>query len=671
MTHCALPDRKPVKLKPVVFLRNWTNASAESLKRLARVGFPVIVDAQELQNCSSSHEFFDSFAQGQLQIVSQEVEETQGALGQVVSNAIKDEWTHIIALSQFHEELISEIEALPEQLVQDPFQFIFYTSPRKPEDKNNPFVQRLLDLGDFDYRHLKTRSAVYPVFHIQNLKLSQKDGLEDVRILVSCLRKRHSYRSVPVPGVFSDSPTHNWWVQKVLDTWLLTLSSLHRDQRPIHSATSFAAGAFLACTPFYGLQTALIILFSMVFRLSFPVAFLGSQISLPPFYSLIVPLQIFVGFKLTGTPFSFDGPLFEVARQHFTSWLIGSLLVGGCIAFVMGLMWYFIQRKSQVQRANWTGKMRGGRVGNFLMVSLLKIFGLRFSYFLLFYIVPYFYLFAPTARRGLSEYYQILRPNSSWLRRQWMIMAHLYKFAQILVDQAYQANQKEISFDIQYLTGNVLRDHQQEGTRLMLFSHFGGWGISTQGFSRRDSQKPIHMIRYQTDSLSSESVIREKNLSNLKAIAIKPGEPVFMAIHEVLREGGHLAIMGDRPFDNNFELKNLLGRLAPVPSTPFRLAKTYSAKLSFVVGFRIKYKAYGLATETLDLSVLSPEQAQKKYLTFLESYLHKYPDQWFNLFKFWSSLPTLPNGQVCRPVKNHVERAFYSFRATSEPDKGL
>ncbi len=645
-----------MKLKPVIYLPNASEAGVQQLDSVAQMGFPVVLSAQDMQKSSQSHELFSVFAKGQMHLISYEVEGGHSDFDLVMTQAQTNEWTHIIKLSHLTSEVLQELENLPEALSKAPFEFVFFTPPKKEGEKNSPLLQRFLDVDDFDYRHLKSSSGVFPVFLIQNLGLQRNDGLNDVRVLVHCLRNRLPYRTLPLGGELEKSKS--WWQDKTLDTWLLSLSSFHRDERPIHSATSFAVGAFLACTPFYGLQTALIILTSMIFRLSFPVAFLGSQISLPPIYSLIVPIQLYVGFSITGSPFEFDGSWLDIARQHFGAWLIGSLIVGGVLSLAMGFVWFYLQKGAQTQKVNWTGRMRGGRFGNAFMIFSLRVLGLRFCYFLLFFIVPYFYLFAPTARRGLNEYYQIIQPRMGWLRRQWVVLAHLYKFAQILLDQAYQAARDEISFDIKYMTGNVLRQHHEPGARLMLFSHFGGWGISTQGFSRRNTKKPIHMIRYQTEALSSDKVFREKNKSNLHNISIKPGEPVFMAIHEVLRDEGHLAIMGDRPFDNNFELKNFLGRLAPVPTTPFRLAKTYKSKLSFVLGFRRGFKAYGLATKTLDLSKVGIDEAIESYLKFLKTYLEEHHDQWFNLYNYWSSLPTLPNGATCLPSKNQVETPY-------------
>ena len=296
--------------------------------------------------------------------------------------------------------------------------------------------------------------------------------------------------------------------------------------------------------------------------------------------------------------------------------------------------------------------MRGGSWGNAIMVSIVHRLGLRVAYVVLVFVVPYFYIFAPQARRALTQYYRLIQPKQSFLFRQWRVMTHLYQFAQILVDQVFQAAKEDFEFEMEYLGGDILKSQQSGRAGVMLFSHFGGWAVASQRFSRRQLANSISLIRYQPEGFSAEDVFSEKITRNLNTILVRPGEPIFLSIHSILRDGGKLAIMGDRPFDNNFELKKFLGKLAPVPATPFRLAKIYKTQLSFVLGFRRGFGRYGLVTETLDMKNLTLDQAMEQYLSFLETYIREYPSQWFNLYPYWSSVPTLPDGQVCRPEKN-------------------
>ncbi|MEM7645877.1 MAG: DUF2062 domain-containing protein, partial [Pseudomonadota bacterium] len=427
---------------------------------------------------------------------------------------------------------------------------------------------------------------------------------------------------------------------------------LHGNQRPLHSAISLAMGVFMACTPFYGLQTFLIFLVAVLFRLNFLIAFLGSQISIPLIYSLIVPLQLSFGFWFLDKEFSFEGSFAELAKTHFGAWMLGSIVIGGALAGFLGFVWYrFHSRHLKMKSATWTGKMRGGVWGNRFLILVLKNFGLRSGYFFLNFVVPYFYIFAPKTRKALTQYWRIISPDLSWLKRQREILNHLFCFAQTIMDQAKQAHHKDLIFNMTYKEGNLLKETISNRSKIFLFSHFGGWGLTIQGFRRRLVESKIHVIRYKTQALTLDKMMPKPESQKIQEIEIKPGEPLFPFIHEVLSNQGQLALMGDRPFDSHFELKNFMGKLAPIPTTPFRLAKTYGAQIGLSFSLKESIDSYSLLTKTIDMSDCSLEDGMRVYLDFLEKCIQEKPHQWFNLYSFWSQIPTLPNGEPCLPRK--------------------
>ncbi|MCJ8277106.1 MAG: DUF2062 domain-containing protein, partial [Bdellovibrionales bacterium] len=352
----------------------------------------------------------------------------------------------------------------------------------------------------------------------------------------------------------------------------------------------------------YGLQTAGIFLACFIFRLNFPIAFLGSQVSIPPIYSLILPLERYVGFILLDKPFLQADNWLQTAQDHFSSWLLGAVVVGGVIAIFLGLLWYFLQTKVQKEKkVNWTGKMRGGRLGNYFVVAVLKTLGQRAGYFLLYFIIPYFYLFAPKARRGLDEYWQVIRPEHSWWKRQRQVLKQLQCFAQILMDRSIQAQKPELDYNVDISRSiDFTAATESEQPLLVLLSHLGGWGIALQGFGKKTYSQPISIIEYENQSHSTEKGIQNKQLERVKTIIVKPVEPLFMQFHDLLNKGGNLGLMGDRPFDENYELLPFFGKLVAVPTTPLRLAKIYKCRLVVLLGLKTGYKDYELIAQTFE-----------------------------------------------------------------------
>ena len=451
----------------------------------------------------------------------------------------------------------------------------------------------------------------------------------------------------------------------LLETFFSFMKQLKLSDRPIHSAFSLSMGVFVACSPFYGLQTLLILILCPLLRLNVPLAILGSQISLPPIYALILPAELYVGFQLLGKQWSVEGEFLELAQTHFSAWFTGFLVVGSLLAGSIGIFWWLMQRKvSTPRKVNWTGHFRGGKKGIEFLIFLLKKLGLWAGYLFLYGIVPYYYLFAPRARKGLNQYWSILKPHEGWFTRQLRILRHEMIFARTLMDRVFQFTQSELRFNIEYdVSYNIQDSVESEKPAILIFSHFGGWDIAARKFTDKNLDKKISMIEYEHEGLSFNKVVQKKTPKGVHRIFVKPEEPLFMKLHEVLKGGGTLALMGDRPVDQNIELLPFMGKLAPIPMTPFRLAKLYKADLVFTNCARKDWKNYKLVTRKLVLSDedLEPIDLARTYVQYLEKQVLENPYQWFNFYNFWSSVPTLPNGQLCTPKR-------YSLK---EPDAPL
>jgi uncharacterized protein (DUF2062 family) len=117
---------------------------------------------------------------------------------------------------------------------------------------------------------------------------------------------------------------------------------LRGDTRPMALAASVGVGAFIGCSPAYGLHTLMVLGAVALFRLNPVAALLGSQVSFGP---IIVPIMI--GEVMLGDLLRFGhvAPLPKLAAKELAqwllsnalvSWLIGWLVLGGLAAVVTG-----------------------------------------------------------------------------------------------------------------------------------------------------------------------------------------------------------------------------------------------------------------------------------------------------------------------------------------------
>lgn len=114
-------------------------------------------------------------------------------------------------------------------------------------------------------------------------------------------------------------------------------------------AFSIALGAFFGISPLWGFQTALTITFAVLLGLNKSLAFLASNISIPPMIPLIVWSSLKVGSLFTGGGLLPEGEITrDFIKAHLIQYLTGSFLLALFIAAILGTATYlFLKTKSE------------------------------------------------------------------------------------------------------------------------------------------------------------------------------------------------------------------------------------------------------------------------------------------------------------------------------------
>ena len=106
-------------------------------------------------------------------------------------------------------------------------------------------------------------------------------------------------------------------------------------------AFSIALGVFFGISPLWGFQTALTITFAVLLGLNKSLAFLASNISIPPMIPLIVWSSLKVGSLFTGGELLPEGEITrDFIKAHLIQYLTGSFLLALLIAGVLGTATY-------------------------------------------------------------------------------------------------------------------------------------------------------------------------------------------------------------------------------------------------------------------------------------------------------------------------------------------
>lgn len=112
-------------------------------------------------------------------------------------------------------------------------------------------------------------------------------------------------------------------------------------------AFSIALGVFIGLSPFWGFQTLLVISLSVLFKLNKVLAFVASNVSLPPFIPFIIAASLFLG-----APFvSGDSNLlsqdlnFDLVKNNLLQYIIGSFILATSISTISGIAAFIFLNK--------------------------------------------------------------------------------------------------------------------------------------------------------------------------------------------------------------------------------------------------------------------------------------------------------------------------------------
>ncbi len=543
---------------------------------------------------------------------------------------------------------------------------------------------------------------LYPLFHLQTMGFWTRSFDFEIEVLIRLLWRGVDVREVDIDVYYP--PPHErvshfdklWDNVRIslLNTILVVLSLLKTHRSPKKAAIAVGVGTFIGCTPLFGFHTFLVAGAAFLFRLNAMWMLLGSQISLPfiaPFLilaSLVIGHFVLSGFDANAVqlvptlPEDFTALLY-VAAKSLLAWSIGSIFLGLAVGIVTGLGTYYALKKSK-PRAVWTGRTRGGHVGNQFLKFVLRHLGIRAGYVCLYFIIPYFYLFAPQSRSSANQYWQLMRPSAGWATRQVLVCRQLFKFGQVLLDRIYQSFSAGPKF-VSNPNGfeRMTEAWKEQRGLILLGSHAGGWDLSAALLKSDGLNQDFYMTKFTPSGLTFDRFKEKADSAQIKTVSSNLDSQPIMKLHYLLKQGNIVGLMGDRPLSGRHELVPFLGRLAVFDSTPFWIASRCQCPVIVTFGFKAaknKYDFYALPALRPEFFALEKSQLQcfeflKTYSENLASMLKKYPDQWFNFYPFWStapaataeSRPTLETNHLIEELRTPPHPAAASETATTGP----
>lgn len=582
--------------------------------------------------------------------------------------ALENDKTHVISMDSDGQHLADEVEKLVQESRQNPWSMIIGSRKFLENVPNvSKFGRKFSNFWvkyETDYNALDSQSGfrIYPLFYVQNLSLITRKYDFEIEILIRLLWAKVEVREVEIqvhypPAHERVSHFDKWWDNvrlSLLNTILVVLSLLRASSSPWRMAVALGVGIFIGCTPFFGFHVFIAMATAVVFRLNFLWLFVGSNISVPWIAPFLVSGSATLGKFMLGA----DQPF-------YIRWFCGSLFLGMILGTIGTVAVYFIKKRFLKKKEAWTGKTRGGFLGNGFLKIMLRYFGLRTGYFFLYLIVPYFYIFAPRGRRALNQYWKQLSPDG-WGRRQLHILQHFLTFGKVLMDRTYQSFHETLQFQVATEGPvNIYNVVESQKGWVFIGAHVGGWDLSTVFLQRNPQMARLGKVHFLADGFTFDKVIQGNSQEQLKVDSIR-SESGFgensaanstMVVRDFLQNKKHVGFLADRAMSSQIELVHFMGKLAPFEVGPYRIAAACHAPMIFTYAFRVNTREYlfissqhsGVAksNEATSYMKYSTEEDRRlqirrwaqEYADDLETKIRRFPYQWFNFYPFWSTLP--------------------------------
>lgn len=276
-----------------------------------------------------------------------------------------------------------------------------------------------------------------------------------------------------------------------------------------------------------------------------------------------------------------------------------------------------------------------------LMVWISLTFGRAVGRIVLYGIAGYYVLFAPKARRFSQAY--LTKALGRWA--EWSDgFRHVLSFASTIHDRIYLLNDRFDLFDIEIIGAETLNAAlaKQPGA-LLIGAHFGSFEV-LRAVGRGRAGLKIAMLMYEDNARKINATLAAINpTATTDIIALGRMESMIEA-REKLDQGYLVGMLADRGLGNDATVDcEFLGKMAPFPVGPFRMAALLHRPVFFMAGLYLGGNRYQIHFEPLADFSATPRaerdaamrNAQQRYAERLNHFCRLAPYNWFNFFDFW------------------------------------
>ncbi len=292
--------------------------------------------------------------------------------------------------------------------------------------------------------------------------------------------------------------------------------------------------------------------------------------------------------------------------------------------------------------SKWSGKTKGGVFGYNFFIFLIKNTNIKIVYFFLKIVACYFLIFSD--KKSIKFYFSQIHGYNGF-----KLVKSIYKnyvlLGEVLTDKIAFMVKPDNIFTFDYEGENYLKQIAGEGKGGMLIgAHMGNWEIAGNLLERINVKVNIVLLDAEHQKiktiLETHKIVRKFNV-----ISIKDDYSHLYKIKEAFENKEFVVMHGDRYVEGTATVTvDFMGKPAKFSSGPLYIASKNKVPVSFVYTLKEKslhYHFYASKPRVFEYPSNLKRRKQdienmvRIYVSDLEKMVRKYPDQWFNYFKYW------------------------------------
>ncbi len=295
-------------------------------------------------------------------------------------------------------------------------------------------------------------------------------------------------------------------------------------------------------------------------------------------------------------------------------------------------------------------RCRGNKLGFLFFQCVIKVLGLTFAYYFLYFVSLYYLIFDRDAVRKSAAYITHRFVDCSTI----MQYIHTYRLfisqGKHLIDHyLHKTNPSYFEVDIRGDENQISNFKDSSDGLIILTSHIGNWQLGIKELKHLKNKAVNILIRPEENRAVRES-IGMKSLGDINFISTDEYLGGSLEIINALNRGEIVVIMGDRSYGSKTLKVEFLGDNAQFPYSAFVFSlalKCSIVNLSVIKEDKERYSVHLTELSGLRINKSSPRMKKAKveqlrpavqeFVAELEGFLKEYPYQCFLFNDIWEN----------------------------------